>query len=177
MKLLFEEFFGRVAKLSEGGSWNLKMIVTAINVFIVVGVIYFIIYSFITKRYVLLLTVLGFVIIAESAHFVRKSREIVLSKDIVKKNAGKNITNELINPGKSKNNLLLKSSKSKNNILLKSGNVKNNWLLKGNVGGKNGKFKGVVKSGEVRKVENKKIGGGKNNSLLGLNKNSGLLKK
>ena len=146
MKLLFEEFFGKVFKLSESGSWHLKMLITVINVFIVVGILFFIFYSFIMGRYFLLLVVLGFVIIAESAHFVRKSREHNLGNKI----AGRKATKELINP-----------KKAKNEVLLKCGGVKNKELLGRKVG--NGKkVVGSEKVGNGKKVKNK--------GLLGLNK-------
>jgi len=147
--LLFEEFFEGVFELSKGGSWSLKILVKIINIFLVLGVFFFILYSFITKKYFLLLTFLGLVIIAECAHFIRKTREKSINKITAKKNAGKKVVKDLINPGNSNNDFLLKSSKNKNKNLLESGKSKNKNLLK--------------KVGELKKIEDK------NKNLLGLN--------
>jgi len=172
MKLLFEEFFESVFKLSKGGSWTLKILIKLINLGIILGIVFFVLYSFFSKKYVLLLIFLGLVIIAECAHFIRKSIEKSLSDKGVKKNIKKNMTNDLINPDDSKNDVLLKSSKSKNKVLLNSGKSKNNVLLssskskvllKGNVK----KIKAVSSEPVIKQI--------KNDNLLGLNKE--LLKK
>jgi hypothetical protein len=120
MKLLFEEFFEKVFKLSESGSWHLRILIKSVNILIVVGIVFFIIYTFITKRYFLLLLFLGLVIIAESAHFIRKSRERSIKGEIVERG----VNNNLVEPMDTKNDVLITPEKSKNKGLLKIGKKK-----------------------------------------------------
>lgn len=128
MQLLFEEFLRKVYGLSEGKTslllkvWIRFMFYLLLSVFL--GVI---VYSIITKRYIIILIILGLVIVGECAHFIRKSREKGNQK-VVPKDSSKEHTKEILKLDRIKNKSLLKTNKSKNkNLLNKS---KNKKLLK-----------------------------------------------
>lgn len=126
MQLLFEEFFKKVYGLSKGKTSIFLLILVRIMIYgTIIILIGLIVYAVVTKKYIYILIILGLVIIGESAHYIRKSRE----KDLEgksPKDSSKEHTKELLKLDKSKNKSLLNVSKSKNKSLL----GKNSKLLK-----------------------------------------------
>jgi len=118
MQLLLEEFFSKVWKLNESGSIFLKFAVRLIVALLVVGVIYLIVKAVLSKNYMLLIVIIVFLILAEVAHFIRKSREKVMVDKATTENQIKKAAKESLKPLKSKNKDLLNSNKPKNKILL-----------------------------------------------------------
>ncbi len=120
MNLLFEEIFLKISKVGKG-DFTLRILIKSIFIFLILLLFAIIVYSVVSGKYVLILVVLGLFIIAETAHFIRKSREkVMINRDAIKKNTG--LKNE-----KSKNKNLLGSA-SKNKSLL--GSAKNKKLYR-----------------------------------------------
>jgi len=127
MQLLLEEFFKKVNSLSKGNtSFTLSFIVKFMFFVIAVTFIGFIAYFIYTKNYLIILIILGAIIIGETAHYIRKSREKVIQDQMPKK-ASKENAKDILKDSKTKNKGLLKDS-SKNNGLLDS-TTKNKNLL------------------------------------------------
>ena len=118
MSFLFEEFYEKIFRYSDSGSWSFKIMVRIINIILFLGIVFFIGYSLIFRKYLWLLIFLGLILLAELSHFLRKHREgdvrdrkeqIKIVKDIMKPNRAKN--KDLLSLGKSKNKNLLSNSK------------------------------------------------------------------
>jgi len=127
MQLLLEEFFKKVYNLSEGKtSITLLIVVRLMFFFLVVGVIVGGVYLYFTENYIIILIILGALILGESAHYLRKSREKKVQAQMPKK-ASKEHAEEMFKNVKSKNKNLLGKNKVKNkNLVVKD---KNDVLL------------------------------------------------
>ena len=125
MQLLFEEFFKKVFKVTDGSSWAFKILIKAIIFILIIGVLLLVAYSYLSGNYILLVLILGIVIIAESSHLIRKSREKVMVGKATEKNLIKEHSKEMLKPQKAKNKHLLEIGKVKNERLLKVEKVKN----------------------------------------------------
>jgi len=87
----------------------------SIILIIAISFIFILIYG---GRYKVILVILGLFILAEIAHFIRKSREKVMVKRATKENEKNSFSRDLFKPEKSKNKNLLNLDKSKNEDLL-----------------------------------------------------------
>lgn len=130
MQLLFEEFFRKVSKIAEGGSWFFKISIKVIVYALIAGIFILLVYSFLTGNYIIVLILLGIVIVAEGSHYIRKSREKAMIKKATEKSRRKEHAEELLKPQKAKNKSLLKLGKSKNKGLLRGEKAKNKELLR-----------------------------------------------
>lgn len=117
MQFLLEEFFKKVYNLSDNSSLLLKFFVRVLVYLVILFIIGIAIYAIITKRYIILIVILGLTILGESAHYIRKLREKATDNNIPK-DSSKKYAKESLNI-KSKNKNLLKISKPKNKNLLK----------------------------------------------------------
>ncbi len=170
MQLLFEEFFKKVNSLSKGKtSLTLKILVKTIFYSLIAISLILIIYLIYTKKYIFILIILGLAIIGETAHYIRKTREKVISNKMINE---KSNTKELLKSGKSNNKVLLKTNKIKNENLLeksKTKSIEKKSLLKNKKIGKKIRFNKKINKVKVKRVKNKnllKINGPKNKALL-----------
>ena len=88
MKLLHEEFFGKISNFGDKSNiFLIRMAVKIIFLLLILTGIGLIIYSFLIKNYIIIWIILGLFIIGESAHYIRKSRETTLTQraDVVNK--------------------------------------------------------------------------------------------
>lgn len=119
MQLLLEEFFSKIWKLNEEGSVFLKFVVRLIIVLIVIGGLYLIVKAVLSRNYTALIVIVIFLILAEIAHFIRKSREKIVVDKAATENQLKKAAKEILQPSKSKNKNLLKINRPKNKKMLK----------------------------------------------------------
>jgi len=112
MQLLFEEFFSRINKLSEG-SFLAKIIIKIIFLGLIAGLLYLFFYAIYTKKYFIIWTIAIIYALAELAHYIRKSREKIMVERITEKNEKKNPNRNLVKKEKSKNKDLLDLNKNK----------------------------------------------------------------
>ena len=124
MQLLFEEIFKKIFDVVDNIQTISIRLITKIvfSLLLVAGVSFIIIFSIIRETYVLFGVIFGLLILAEIAHFIRKSREKQLAEIATKKNmAEKNKKNKSERNKSheiSKNEYLLKNNKPKNEKLL-----------------------------------------------------------
>jgi len=177
MQLLFEEFFKKVYGLSEGKtSLSLKILVRILFYGLIAISLILIIYLIYTKKYITILIILGLAIIGESAHYIRKSREKVITNKVINE---KSSAKELLKHKKSRNKTLLKTNKVKNKSLLEKSKtkvIKKKSLLKNKkVNMKKSSDKKIGSDKKINKIRIKKI---KNKNLLKISKpkNKELLK-
>ena len=164
MQLLLEEFFSKVWKLNEGGSLLLKFAVRLIVALIVIGVLYLIVKAVLSKSYAWLIVIMVFLILAEVAHFIRKSREKVMVDKATTENQIKKAAKESLKLSKSKNENLLKVSKPKNkNILKEKKNFKKKKFEKLNLD------KSILKTEKVKNKSLLNSSKPKNKNMLDLN--------
>lgn len=126
MSLLFEEFFEKVFRIGKG-NFTLSIIIKIIFFIAVIGVLFLLVYSLISENYWIIYIIVGGLIIAEIAHYIRKSREKIMNKkaEFKKKRRKKFLKNE-----KTKNKYLLSFNKPKNKQLLKEDSKNKNLLKK-----------------------------------------------
>ena len=103
MQFLFEEFFGKAFKFINAiNIFVIRFLIKLIFSFVILFFIGLIIWLVFSGRTIIVLIILGAYILAEVAHYLRKSREKVMQKNITEINAMKN---------QSKNQNLLKHKK------------------------------------------------------------------
>lgn len=111
MKLLHEEFFGKIWKvIKEIKIIPIRLIVKFIFYIMVLVIFSIIAWLVITKNYFWLMVLVGVVILGEVAHFIRKSREQVMNKIIEIKN---DLKDEIKNPLNKTGLVLAKEEKNK----------------------------------------------------------------
>jgi len=124
MQFLFEEFFGKVRKLSEGKtSFTLAIMVKILIFILFFGIIALLIYLFVKEKFLIIVVVIGLVLLAEIAHYFRKSRENLAVKE--QDNQRKKHVREVLKPVRVKNKKgLLMRGKQRNKKLLNKNNLK-----------------------------------------------------
>ncbi len=128
MQLLLEEFYKKVMKVGKESPLPFRIFIRIMMFILIIVIISLIIYLYATGNYILVLVIIGLIIISESAHYIRKSREIVMLERISQKNY--EMKNYRETQERSKNKTLLGLNNSKNKGLLKSSELKNRGLLR-----------------------------------------------
>ena len=117
MKLLQEEFFGKLWKFIKGIRVTpIRWIAKVIFYLIILSIFSLVAWMIYAKKYPLLIAFIGIIILGEAAHFIRKSREKVMSKRI-------EIDNDLEDEAKNpinKGTLVLNREKERNEKKIKS---------------------------------------------------------
>jgi hypothetical protein len=122
MQFLIEEFFKKVFKHINGiNVLIIRFAVKSISLMILLLLAVYLILQTIKQNYLPIVLITGLILLAEISHYLRKSREKVMTNKATEKNS---VTK------KPKNTPLLKTSNAKNKILLKASKTKNNTLLK-----------------------------------------------
>ena len=111
MQLLFQEFFKKIFKIID------NIYVIPIKIFtklifygvIIAGIFWLIFFSIIKNTYMYLIIFLGIILFAETAHFIRKSREKAMEDKAAESNNPEEVP---------KNDYLLKKNKPKNKDIL-----------------------------------------------------------
>jgi len=115
MQLLIEEFFTKIFKyINEINILIIRTIVKFVFYLIFAGTIAYIILSSVKGNHYPLVILLGILVIGEVAHYLRKTREKVMTGKATEENS---ITE------KPENKTLLKTSKPKNETLLKKSKI------------------------------------------------------
>lgn len=124
MQLLFEEFFSKVFRVINSFSFSIRVIIKFLFYLLVMFMIFFAVYYIHQGKYIIISVVTGIIILAEIAHYIRKSMERTIVEKVTEENIVKKETQDILNPKKAKNKDMLDVSKPKNKDLLdkKSGN-------------------------------------------------------
>ena len=114
MQLLFQEFSRKIFKFSEGTHFFLvKYLVRTLVTLIILAFLLLIIFSILTKNYIIIGIILGILILGELAHYIRKSREkIIIERAVQEKIKKRIIREEKSAKEKAVNKNLLKLKKS-----------------------------------------------------------------
>jgi len=121
MQFLLEELFIKISKfINKINVITIRFGARLVLYSIIIGILYWIIFSIYNKNYFSVIILVGLGILAEIAHYIRMSREKVMTKKINKKNLIKK---------KSRNKNLLKINKTKNKNMLKVSQTRNKNLL------------------------------------------------
>lgn len=142
MKLLFEEFFGKISDLGKSSPLLMKISIKLVFFIITVVFLYIIINSLLSGNYILILVILGLFILAESAHYIRKLRERAVKKYIASsqntnkkkksksvKSFKKKVKSKALNTGDYIDESLIEGEDSKNTSLLHTTKTKNKSLI------------------------------------------------
>ena len=133
LQFLLEEFFRKIFNLVNGFGFFIKIafkLLVFIFLFFIFILVIFLIY---TRNYLIISIITGIILLAEIAHYVRKSREkTMIKRRVHEKNIGQKIRiKQALSNVKSKNKNLLNSGKTQNINLLGLNKQKNKELLKG----------------------------------------------
>jgi len=115
MQLLFEEFFKKVFKVVNGFHFFIRTLIKLVFLIMIVLIIIFLTKSAMTGNYIIILFVLGIIILAEAAHYIRKTREKSIQQNMIN---NKYSTEYITKIKKAKNKTLLNKTKPKNKNLL-----------------------------------------------------------
>jgi len=164
MQLLTEEFLKKTFNyINQINIFIIRWIVKFIFYLILAGIISYIIVSSYQKNYLPAVIIFGILLLGEIAHYLRKSREKVMTEKATEENS---ITK---NP---KNKTLLKNSKTKNKTLIKKTKLKKQKILL---------KKTPIKKHSLKKIDSTLINPqkAKNKTLLKVSKpkNKDMLKK
>lgn len=189
MQLLFEEFFRKLYRFDKGVNLIFtKFVFRAFMFFSICLIIGFIVFSIVLGRYIYILILIGLIIIGESAHYIRKTREKELKERVTKLNLKNKVDGHLVQDEVVKNKNLLEMSDIKNTKLLGSKQVVNRVKIKRKVpnGSKVLQSKNIVNNAKLERAKSEIDGNlvdvkvtAKNSNLLKINKakNTELLKK
>jgi hypothetical protein len=167
MGLLIEEFFGKFSEYTNDMGFFTNLAIKAVLLFLLLGAFFLAIWSIYSKNYFIMLGIIGLYLLAETAHFIRKSREAVMKDE-----QNRQIARELLNPEKSKNKVFLNKPNVIQNVKGKKILIESSSPVKHDVDTSPIRTKISINKGLLERKKG-------NSNLLGLNKskNNGLLKK
>ena len=118
MQFLFEEFFGKAFKFINSTNIFMRTLFKIIFYLVILGLIVFAIWLIMTGKVLIVIIILGLYLLSELAHYIRKSREKVMQKNITEINATKKQpkNKDLLKP---KNKDLLKETDKKLSVTKK----------------------------------------------------------
>jgi len=129
MKLLFEEFFGKLRKVKEGNSITVKITYNLFVIGLVIGLLILIGYSILFRKYLIIMFILGIYFLGELAHYIRKSREKIMMQRGAEENKTKSFKRDLLESKKSENKNLLNFKKVNKNLSDKNQKISKKLII------------------------------------------------
>lgn len=118
MEFLFEEVFRKMYSVINGMSFPHRVLIKLVFDIIIVLLLSFLVWLIYKNYYSIILLIFVLFFIAETAHYIRKSR-LKMVKEEIKEKDKKTFNKGLLTEKKPKNKNLLKASKPKNKELLR----------------------------------------------------------
>jgi hypothetical protein len=118
MQFLCEEITRKLFKAVNDTGIFFKIPLKIIISIFIIGALYFLGRAIYFRNYVILYIIFGLWIIAEGAHYVRKSREKVMVDRITEENDTKESVKDLLDTKRTKNTPFLSANKPKNDELV-----------------------------------------------------------